>query len=79
MHIRDALFAAQDVCLFYAQLKPWHILSHWAGILQDMVIAFIMTGHIVKWGGMISPEVQSFFDGMSHSLSVRAYMCVCVC
>lgn len=37
-----------------------------------MVTAFIMTSHTT-----VNPEVQSFFDCVSHSLSVL--LCVCVC
>lgn len=44
------------------------------GILQDMVSAFIMSRHIIKWSAKISLEVQSFIAEMSHGWSMRAYV-----
>lgn len=50
------------------------MLSQLKGILQAMIIAFIMNSHIIEWSTTVSSEVQSFIDGMSHGQSVRAYV-----
>lgn len=66
----------RDVCLFYAQLQPnsdkvwvieqefykiWSLLSSWPVTLSNKTAQY-------------PPEVQSFFDGMSQSLPVRAHV-----
>lgn len=52
-------------------------LSHPGRVLQDMVITVIMSSHIIEWNSTISPEVQSFCDGLTHH--IRECLCVCVC